>query len=703
MKPIETASRQVGSQLLIHLPGVGPKLAAQFNKLGIQTVQDLLFHLPIRYQDRRECSAIAALQPGMQVVVIGNIIQCESVSQRRPMLLLRLADATGFLTLRFFHVNAAMKHRLTVGRRLKIYGEVRQGGRGLEMLHPEWSLPLSDTKEEIDKQGIDKPLTPIYPTTTGLRQATWRKLIDQALTGLQHSDVAELLPPGTLHHPITLFQALQFLHQPPVDVSLSELERGEHPAMQRLIIEELLAHQLSRLSLTAAIQSQPAYPFPHHSQLKQQLLQALPFQLTAAQSRVVSEIEADLAKKTPMMRLVQGDVGSGKTVVAALAALKAVTHGKQVALMAPTELLAEQHAEQFQQWFAPLGITLVRLMGHLTGQRRRSTLAALASGESLLAVGTHALFQREVQFKALGLVIIDEQHRFGVQQRLLLWEKGAQQGRYPHQLVMTATPIPRTLAMTVYADLACSYIDELPPGRQPINTIVIPDTRRNEVIQRVAHVCEHEQRQVYWVCTLIETSELLEAQAADQTALDLRTQLPNLTIGLVHGRMRSCDKHATLQAFKAAQLQLLVATLVIEIGVDVPNASLMIIENAERLGLAQLHQLRGRVGRGAVASHCILLYKHPLNPQSKKRLAVLRTSQDGFEIAQRDLELRGPGELLGTRQTGDIPFRIADLIRDQALFPKVQQLAQQLQRHYPNQAKALIERWLPNGIPYTNA
>lgn len=632
---------------------------------------------------------------------MGHIVRCESVSQRRPMLLVRLADATGFLTLRFFHTTVAMKQRLTVGTRLKLYGEVHQGVRGLEMLHPEWSLTLEVATGE--KGAAERQLTPVYPTTKGLRQATWRKLINQALIWLQHNDVAELLPPGALRHPITLFQALQFLHQPPADISLHVLERGEHPAIQRLIIEELLAHQLSRLSLKAAIQCQPAYPFPHHSPFKQQLLQALPFQLTAAQIRVVAEIEADLAKTTPMMRLVQGDVGSGKTLVAALAALKAVTHGKQVALMAPTELLAEQHAEQFQQWFAPLGITVVRLMGHITGLRRRRTLAALATGEILLVVGTQALFQKEVQFKALGLVIIDEQHRFGVQQRLLLWEKGATQGLYPHQLVMTATPIPRTLAMTVYADLACSYIDELPPGRQPIHTIVVPETRRGEVIQRVAQVCEYEQRQVYWVCTLIETSERLEAQAAEQTAEALRCQLPNLSIGLVHGRMRSHDKQATLQAFKAAQLQLLVATLVIEIGVDVPNASLMIIENAERLGLAQLHQLRGRVGRGTSASHCILLYKQPLNPLSKKRLAVLRMSQDGFEIAQRDLELRGPGELLGTRQTGDIPFRIADLMRDQALFPQVQQLAQQLQRHYPTQAQALIERWLPQGIPYTHA
>jgi ATP-dependent DNA helicase RecG len=701
MKPIDTASRQLASQLLILLPGVGPKLAAQLNKLGIQTVQDLLFHLPLRYQDRSECLAIAALKPGMQAVVIGNIVQCESLSQPRSMLLIRVADATGFLTVRFFHVNAAIKKRLTVGSRLKLYGEVCQGGRRLEMLHPEWSMTFELAKGK--EREADKQLTPIYPTTKGLRQATWRKLIYHALTGLQQSDVAELLPPDALHHPMTLFQALQFLHHPPADVSLSALERGEHPAMQRLIIEELLAHQLSRLSLKATIQSQPAYPFPHYSPLKQQLLQALPFQLTSAQSRVVSEIEADLEKKTPMIRLLQGDVGSGKTLVAALTALKVVTHGKQVALMAPTELLAEQHAEQFQQWFAPLGITVARLMGYITGQRRRSTLMALATGEILLVVGTQALFQQEVQFKALGLVIIDEQHRFGVQQRLLLWEKGAQQGLYPHQLVMTATPIPRTLAMTVYADLACSYLDELPPGRQPINTIVVPDTRRDEIIRRVAHVCEHEQRQVYWVCTLIETSELLAAQAAEQTAAVLRTQLPNLSIGLVHGRMRSQDKQATLQAFRSAEIQVLVATLVIEIGVDVPHASLMIIENAERLGLAQLHQLRGRVGRGTAASHCILLYQKPLNPLSKKRLAVLRSSQDGFEIAQRDLELRGPGELLGTRQTGDIPFRIADLIRDQSLFPRVQQLAQQLQRHHPTQAKALIERWLPHGISYTHA
>ncbi|MEW9809213.1 MAG: ATP-dependent DNA helicase RecG [Candidatus Symbiodolus clandestinus] len=687
--------------ILAHLPGIGPKTLTQLNKLGLRTIYDLLWHLPLRYQARRTCATIACLKPGLQAEVAARIVQHEVVSRRHIMLLLKLADTTGSLWIRFFRVTPAMKNRLTTGTWLKVYGEVQLGHRGIEMRHPEWSL-----NTELSNAASGQQLLPIYSSTQGLRQTTWRKLIEQALVWLraQPDPAVELFPSVWLSQPITLLEALTQLHQPTDDSSSSTLGQREHPALQRLILEELLAHQLSRLQLKSTIQQRAADPFPPapHS-LKQQLLQALPFSLTAAQRRVIQEIECDLAQSTPMMRLVQGDVGSGKTLVAVLAALSVLAQGKQVALMAPTELLAEQHAEQFQKWLTSLGIPLVRITGSVTAQRRRQALAALATGEILLAVGTQALFQQHVAFHALGLVIIDEQHRFGVQQRLLLWKKGEQQGVYPHQLVMTATPIPRTLAMSLYADLACSTIDELPVGRQPIQTVVLPNNRRSEVVQRVSWVCSHEQRQVYWVCPLIEDSEFLEAEAAEQTAETLRQQLPQLIIGLVHGRMSAGDKLAVLQAFRAAEIQLLVATLVVEIGVDVPNASVMVIENAERLGLAQLHQLRGRVGRGVTASHCILLYKAPLTNSAKQRLAVLRDSQDGFAIAERDLQIRGPGELLGTRQTGDIPLRIADIIQDQALFSRIQQLAQQLHTQYPQQANALIERWLPQGAAYSNA
>ncbi|MFT8210535.1 MAG: ATP-dependent DNA helicase RecG, partial [Symbiopectobacterium sp.] len=437
--------------------------------------------------------------------------------------------------------------------------------------------------------------------------------------------------------------------------------------------------------------------------LKTRLLAALPFALTQAQTRVVQEIEADMEKPFPMMRLVQGDVGSGKTLVAALAALRAIANGKQVALMAPTELLAEQHAINFRHWFEPLGIQVGWLAGKQKGKARVAQQEAITNGQVSMIVGTHAIFQQQVQFSGLALVIIDEQHRFGVHQRLALWEKGVEQGFHPHQLIMTATPIPRTLAMTAYADLDTSVIDELPPGRTPVTTVAIPDSRREDIITRVDRACREEGRQAYWVCTLIEESDLLEAQAAEATCEGLRATLPDLRIGLVHGRMKAQEKQAVMQAFKQGELQLLVATTVIEVGVDVPNASLMIVENPERLGLAQLHQLRGRVGRGAIASHCVLLYKTPLSKTAQQRLQVMRDSNDGFVIAQRDLEIRGPGELLGTRQTGSAEFKVADLLRDQALIPEVQRVARHLHAHYPEHAKALIERWLPEQVRYTNA
>ena len=591
-----------------------------------------------------------------------------------------------------------MKNSLATGRRVLAYGEAKRGKYGAEMIHPEYRI-----QGDQSAPAVQETLTPVYPTTEGVKQATLRKLTDQALELLETCAIAELLPPELAQGMMSLPEALRTLHRPPPSMQLVDLESGKHPAQHRLILEELLAHNLSMLALRAGAQRYHAQPLTANDTLKETLLAALPFRPTGAQNRVVAEIEQDMGQDFPMMRLVQGDVGSGKTLVAALAALRAIANGKQVALMAPTELLAEQHATNFTAWFEPLGIQVGWLAGKQKGKARIAQQDAIASGQVQMVVGTHAIFQEHVQFNGLALVIIDEQHRFGVHQRLALWEKGQQQGFHPHQLIMTATPIPRTLAMTAYADLDTSVIDELPPGRTPVTTVAIADTRRNEIIERVRNACISEGRQAYWVCTLIEESDLLEAQAAQATWEELSVALPELKIGLVHGRMKPQEKQSVMQAFKQGELHLLVATTVIEVGVDVPNASLMIIENPERLGLAQLHQLRGRVGRGAVASHCVLLYKSPLSKTAQLRLQVLRDSNDGFVIAQKDLEIRGPGELLGTRQTGNAEFKVADLMRDQALIPEVQRIARHIHDRYPEQAAALIERWMPETERYSNA
>ena len=678
------------------LTGVGASQAAKLAKLGLHTIQDLLLHLPLRYEDRTQLYAINDLLPGIWATVEGEVLQSDISFGRRRMLVCQISDGSGVLTMRFFNFNAGMKNSLAPGRRVTAYGEIKRGQRGAEIIHPEYRV-----QGEQSPVTLEETLTPVYPTTEGIRQATLRSLTDQALTLLESVPIAELLPQELAQGLISLPEALRTLHRPPPDLRLSELEHGRHPAQRRLILEELLAHNLSMLAVRAGAQRYYALPMTPRHTLSDKLLAALPFSPTNAQKRVVQEIERDLANDFPMMRLVQGDVGSGKTLVAALAALDVIAHGKQVALMAPTELLAEQHANNFRSWFAPLGIEVGWLAGKQKGKARQAQQEAIASGQVAMVVGTHALFQEQVQFNGLALVIIDEQHRFGVHQRLALWEKGEEQGFHPHQLIMTATPIPRTLAMTAYADLDTSTIDELPPGRTPVTTVAIPDSRRSEIITRVQHACQ-EGRQAYWVCTLIEESELLEAQAAEATWEELKNLLPDLNIGLVHGRMKPAEKQQVMQAFKLNQLQLLVATTVIEVGVDVPNASLMIIENPERLGLAQLHQLRGRVGRGAVASHCVLLYKAPLSKTAQRRLQVLRDSNDGFVIAQHDLEIRGPGELLGTRQTGNAEFKVADLLRDQAMVPEVQRVARHIHQHYPEQAEALIERWLPETERYTN-
>lgn len=679
------------------LKGVGSKMLEKLERLGLATVQDLLFHLPLRYEDRTQVWPIGDLPPGLHGAVEGEIQDTQLVMGRRRMLVCRIGDGTGSLTLRFFNFTAAQKNSLAPGRLIRCFGEARPGKYGLEMAHPEYKL----LGEEQAGQ-TEEALTPVYPTTEGLRQLTLRSLTDQALAQLDLHGVEELLPAGLYPQQIDLAAALKLLHRPPPSVALALLESGQHPAQQRLVLEELLAHNLSVLKVRAQAQTQLARALEPAPALVEQLLGALPFSPTGAQNRVVAEIARDLQQSHPMMRLVQGDVGSGKTLVAALAALQAIGNGCQVGLMAPTELLAEQHAINFARWLEPLCIQVGWLAGKQKGKAREEALAAIADGSVKMVVGTHAIFQEQVVFQRLALVIIDEQHRFGVHQRLALREKGEREGVHPHQLIMTATPIPRTLAMTAYADLDTSVIDELPPGRTPITTVALPDSRRGDVIERVRLACE-EGKQAYWVCTLIEESEVLECQAAEDTAAELQNLLPGLHIGLVHGRMRPVEKQRVMEEFKAGILQLLVATTVIEVGVDVPNASLMIIENPERLGLAQLHQLRGRVGRGSVASHCVLLYHAPLSKTAQSRLGVLRETNDGFLIAQRDLELRGPGELLGTRQTGLADLKIADLVRDQPLIPQVQKMARFLMDKHPAHVEPLIRRWLGLRDHYSNA
>ncbi|MBN3494774.1 ATP-dependent DNA helicase RecG [Vibrio neptunius] len=691
------------SQLLSAIPltsltGVGAKVAEKLAKVGLNSVQDLLFHLPLRYEDRTRVYPIVKLHAGLWAAVQGKIMSVDTLFGKRKMLSVKISDGNGTITLRFFNFTAGMKNNFAEGKTIHAYGEVKRGSFGLEIVHPDYKFYAPNQPNEVEQN-----LTPVYPTTDGLRQITLRNLTDQALELIDKAAVQELLPSGLYNQQVSLAQALYTIHRPTPNIDLQAFDEGKHPAQIRLIMEELLAQNLSMLSVRSKGQQDVALPLSECNQLKQQLLDQLPFSPTKAQSRVVAEIEQDLEKPHPMMRLVQGDVGSGKTLVAALAALRALEHGYQVALMAPTELLAEQHAINFAQWLEPMGINVGWLAGKLKGKAKEAELAKIASGEAQMVVGTHALFQQHVAFHHLALVIIDEQHRFGVHQRLELREKGEKQGAFPHQLIMTATPIPRTLAMTAYADLETSVIDELPPGRTPIQTVAIPDTKRDDIVERVRNACLNEGKQAYWVCTLIDESEVLEAQAAADTAEELKRKLPDVNIGLVHGRMKPAEKQTVMQDFKDNKLHLLVATTVIEVGVDVPNSSLMIIENPERLGLAQLHQLRGRVGRGSVASHCVLLYHSPLSKTAQKRLAVLRESNDGFVIAQRDLEIRGPGELLGTKQTGMADFKIADLVRDQHLIPEVQRVARHIHDNFPDNAAAIIDRWLGDRDMYSKA
>lgn len=681
------------------LKGVGPSLAEKLEKIGLLSVQDMLFHLPLRYEDKTRVTTVRDLLPGTSTNIIGEITDSQITHGKRRMLVVTLNDGTGNLQLCFFSFSASQKNSLAIGKTIRCYGEVKRGPRGYQIVHPEYKS-LDDDRALTT---VEETLTPVYPSTDGLRQISLRSLTEQALIRLQRGEVEELLPASIFNEQYSLSEALTIIHRPPPDVSVEQLELGRHPAQQRLIKEELLAHNLSMLKVRQNSDVHDAISLVGDDSVNQKFLASLPFSPTNAQARVVEEIKKDLAKDQPMMRLVQGDVGSGKTLVAALAALSAISDGYQVTLMAPTEILAEQHAINFANWFEPLGINVGWLAGKTKVKAKRIALEQIASGEMQMVIGTHALFQADVVFKNLVLVIIDEQHKFGVHQRLTLREKGVFDNKYPHQLIMTATPIPRTLAMTAYADLDTSIIDELPPGRTPINTVALPDLRRADVIERIRKGCVEDGRQAYWVCTLIEESEVLQCQAAEDTAISLQAQLPELKIGLVHGRLKAAEKQAIMDQFKAGDLHLLIATTVIEVGVDVPNSSLMVIENPERLGLAQLHQLRGRVGRGSVASFCVLLYKAPLTKTATKRLAVLRKSNDGFVIAEKDLEIRGPGELLGTRQTGLAELKIADLVRDGYLIPEIKQQAYLLSRQQPECAQALIQRWLGNKEQYSNA
>ncbi|WP_349258611.1 ATP-dependent DNA helicase RecG [Steroidobacter sp.] len=675
------------------LRGVGDALAAKLAKLGISTIQDLLFLLPLRYEDRTQVVPIGSLRHGDRAVVEGEVQLAEIAFRGRRQLLCRIGDGSGWLTLRFFHFSNAQHQQMSRGTRLRCYGEIRRGPSGLEIVHPEYRRVASDAPASTEEQ-----LTPIYPLTEGVQQGRLRQLTGMALREFANRAIQDWVPPAVLKQLQLppLRDALHYVHRPPPDADLELLASGQHPMQRRLAFEELLAHQLSLRLLRREIQRDPGWQFSVGEPLIERFLQTLPFTPTGAQTRAWRDIERDLSQPSPMLRLVQGDVGCGKTLVAALAALRAVEAGFQVAVMAPTELLAEQHARNFTNWLEPLEIYPALITGKRTAAARARSLADLASGEAKIAIGTHALFQQEVEFRRLGLVIVDEQHRFGVHQRLLLREKGLASGRYPHQLIMTATPIPRTLAMTAYADLDVSVIDELPPGRTPVKTVALPENRRDEVVLRIRDACR-QNRQAYWVCPLIEESDQLEAQAAEETAAALAEALQELKVGLVHGRMSSKEKDAVMARFKEGAINLLVATTVIEVGVDVPNASLMVIENAERMGLAQLHQLRGRVGRGAAESTCVLLYRTPLTEVARERLAVMRATNDGFEISRRDLELRGPGELLGTKQTGLMQMRVAELVRDADLLPKVQEVAELMLRENEANIAPLLRRWIGQG------
>ncbi len=684
-------------QSVLSLKGVGSVVAEKLKRLGIYTLQDVLFHLPLRYEDRTSVVPIGSLQPGQQVLVEGVIEHSEVKfgGRSRRSLLCHIADDSGAIVLRFFHFNKTQQQTLSKGNRLRCFGEVRYGAHRLEIAHPEYQRINKDSQLETSES-----LTPVYPKTEGVHQSLLRNISMQVLNQLNNQTMTDWLPEAVnkKYSFPDLSAALMQVHRPKKNSYVAALLELNTQAQQRLIFEELVANQLGLLKVRATVKNQSALSLKLKPELLTAFKQQLGFELTTAQEKVIVEILNDLKQKKPMLRLLQGDVGSGKTVVAAIAALTTASNGLQVAVMVPTEILAEQHFNNFSNWFSNAENSCVLLTGKDRGEVRKKKLADIAQGKAKIITGTHALFQDDVIFKDLALLVVDEQHRFGVHQRLALREKGMQnkartENFLPHQLIMTATPIPRSLAMTAYADLDYSVIDALPAGRKPVTTVVVSAQRREEVIARVATACKNGA-QAYWVCTLVEDSELLQCQAAESTAKMLTEELKPLRIGLVHGRMKAVQKQAAVIAFKNNQLDLLVATTVIEVGVDVPNASLMIIDNAERLGLAQLHQLRGRIGRGSKQSVCVLMYQQPLSEQGRQRLEILRDTSDGFKVARKDLAMRGPGEVLGTRQTGLMQMRIADLVRDEHWLPEVKKVAEKIIKNFPDAIEPLVCRWL---------
>ncbi|RDH82566.1 MAG: ATP-dependent DNA helicase RecG [endosymbiont of Galathealinum brachiosum] len=693
---------------LTQLKGVGPKVQERLSKLGLNNIQDILFHLPYRYEDRTRVVPVGVLRHGqsalIEVTVDYTKIAFTRKGKSRRMLLLHVTDGTGSLLLRFFYFNKQQQETLKEGIKLRCFGDVRYGSSSLEIVHPEYFQINENTAPPVDDS-----LTPVYHTADGVSQILLRRLTGQCLELLNNDS----LLPDYLNFPVSgvnenysLVSALRYVHRPPSGANVNQLFEVSHESQLRLIFEELLAQHLSLKMMREKNRRHSAAHLSSDNHFLYQFLKSLPFDLTMAQQKVNQDILQDLESGVPMMRLVQGDVGSGKTVVAALACLKAIESGSQAAIMAPTEILAEQHYKNFTAWFKPLGIEVAWLSGQIKGKKRDRVLRQISDGGAQVIVGTHALFQSDVKYKNLALAVTDEQHRFGVQQRMALAKKAhneenSSNNELAHQLIMTATPIPRSLAMTAYADLDYSVIDELPPGRKPITTVVIQQERREEILDRIYKACA-EGKQAYWVCTLVEESESLQCQAAQDTAEKLQEVFPDIKVGLIHGRLKSDEKASLMQSFQQGDIKLLVATTVIEVGVDVPNASLMIIENAERLGLSQLHQLRGRVGRGEEASHCVLMFKSPLSEHAKERLAIMRKTNSGFEIARKDLQLRGPGEVLGTRQTGLVQFKIADIVRDEYMLDDVKRVATNLIDSSPESIKPLIDRWVGIAQQYVN-
>lgn len=694
-----STSRSVASADIMRIKGVGPAMAEKLRALGISSVFDLLFHLPFRYEDRTRVQAINTLKHGSSAVVEGEIVSSSILFGKRRSLLCTIDDGSGTLALRFFHFSAAQKNNLAAGTTIRCFGEVSFSGGRLNMIHPEYTSRLHDNPK------ASSCLTAVYPSTEGIHQHRWRSFIQSAFELCTDQSLPDLIARDELHEAgldtgKSLFEALRLLHFPPANIDIALLGNGMHPLQRRLAYEELIAQRISHLETKSHNRQEQAIAIEPAPALSKKFCHSLPFSLTNAQHKVLDDIYADIQKPAAMMRLLQGDVGSGKTVVAAITALQAVGNQLQAAVMAPTEILAEQHYHAFKDWLQPLGISVGLLVSKLPAAEKRTAYEEIANGDTAVVIGTHALLQKDVVFHNLGLIVIDEQHRFGVEQRSHLKNK-REDGLSIHQLVMTATPIPRTLAMTFYADLDYSVIDELPPGRTAVQTVVIGNEKREQVIDRIRQACQ-QGRQVYWVCTLIEESEALECQAAESTATELAARLPGISVGLVHGRIKPAQKQAVMRAFKDRDVQLLVATTVIEVGVDVPNASLMVIENPERLGLAQLHQLRGRVGRGNIESHCVLLYKKPISKNGRQRLEIMRQTNSGFVLAEQDLKMRGPGDVLGTRQSGAVMMRLADLERDAELIDQVVKASDYIYQSDPERARALIRRWCPLSEKYTN-